>query len=159
MLSVGLVCVGSLKEEYWRSACAEYEKRLSRWCRFTLAELPEARLPKDPGEKEITAALASEAAVILGRTAKTTRIALCVEGKQLSSEAFAQKLSSIATRGSGAVSLIVGSSFGLADAVKEAADFCFSMSELTFPHQLARVMLMEQLYRAFSILNGSKYHK
>ena len=156
MLGVRLICIGKLKERYWRDAVAEYEKRLRPLCRWELMELPEARLPQDPSPAEIKAALEKEAAAILERTQGTV-YPLCIEGKQLDSPALARRLQK-AMDHPGAVTFVVGSSFGLADAVKQAGEG-HSISPMTFPHQLARVMLCEQLYRGFQILQNSKYHK
>ena len=156
MLGVRLICIGKLKERYWRDAVAEYEKRLRPLCRWELVELPEARLPQDPSPAEIKAALEKEAAAILERTQGAV-YPLCIEGKQLDSPALARRLQK-AMDHPGAVTFVIGSSFGLADAVKQAGEG-ISMSPMTFPHQLARVMFCEQLYRGFQILQNSKYHK
>jgi len=153
MMQVRLVTVGKLKEKYLREACAEYAKRIGR-----VAKLEEARLPEDPGEKEITQALEVEASAIEKACAGYV-IALCIEGKQQKSEAFAGLLTRLGVQGQGTVTLVIGSSFGLAERIKQRADLRLSMSEMTFPHQLARVMLLEQLYRAFQIQAGGKYHK
>lgn len=156
MLDVRLICIGKLKEAYWRDAVAEYEKRLRPLCRFQLLELPEARLPNDPSPAQIAAALEQEGKEILGKAAGTL-YPLCIEGREIDSTTLAKKLES-AMQSPGAVSFVIGSSHGLSEAVK-AAGQGLSMSPMTFPHQLARVMLCEQLYRAFQILNGTKYHK
>lgn len=156
MLEVRLVCIGKLKEAYWRDAVAEYEKRLRPLCRFELIELPEARLPDDPSDAQIKQALFQEGKMILEKAAGTV-YPLCIEGKPIDSPTLATKLSS-AMQFPGAVSFIIGSSHGLSKEVKAAGEG-ISMSPMTFPHQLARVMLCEQVYRAFQILQGSKYHK
>ncbi|MFR5899188.1 MAG: 23S rRNA (pseudouridine(1915)-N(3))-methyltransferase RlmH [Neglectibacter timonensis] len=156
MLTVRLVCVGKLKETYWREAVAEYEKRLRPFCKFEIRELPEERLPSDPSSAQIQAALEREGEAILKQSAGQL-IPLCIEGKQTGSEGFARRLSA-AMQSPGAVTLAIGSSYGLSPQVKQAGEG-LSMSEMTFPHQLARVMLCEQLYRAFQILNHTKYHK
>ena len=159
MLHLTLIAVGSLKEPYLRDACAEYEKRLGAFCRVEIVQLREARLPEDPGEGEIAAALLDEGKRILAAMPQRAyRAALCVEGKQLSSEELAGKLAEIA--GShGSLCLAIGSSHGLSEEVKQACDFRWSVSRLTFPHQLMRVILLETVYRSLSILNGRKYHK
>lgn len=159
MMKIELICVGRLKEECWRNACAEYGKRLSRFCRFSIVELSEVRLPENPSAAQIKAALEEEGEKMLAAASGTACIALCIEGKQLSSESLAQKLEQLGVSGTGKVGFLIGSSFGLSDAVKEKAQFCLSMSSMTFPHQLARVMLCEQIYRAFEIINHGKYHK
>ncbi len=160
MLNIRIVCVGKLKEQFYIDAFAEYSKRLSAYCRLECAELNETKLGSSPSDKEIAAALDKEAAEIertLGRDAYV--IAMCVEGRQLKSEAFAQRISSLAVSGRGRLCFVIGGSFGLSPRIKQRADMRLSMSEMTFPHHLARVMLAEQLYRAFKIIEGSKYHK
>ena len=157
-MQIHLITVGRLKEKWLREAYAEYEKRLQRYCRLTLTELPEARLPESPAESEIAAALTQEGKAILA-ACRGKIIALCIEGKLRSSEEFAEMLEQAAVSGDSTVSFVIGSSFGLSDAVKKAADLRFSMSPMTFTHQIARVLLMEQLYRAFQISTGGKYHK
>ena len=161
MLKVTIVCVGKLKERYWREAVEEYSKRLGAYCTFAVAELAESRLPDSPSDKEIATALEKEACLMdKYLTAKGAyRIAMCIEGKTMSSEALSKKLGEAAVSGFSAVNLFIGSSFGLADRVKSACELKLSMSPMTFPHQLARVMLCEQVYRAFSIAANTKYHK
>lgn len=158
MLNVKIITVGKLKEKYLKDACNEYMKRLQRFCRPEIIELAESRLPDDPSQAEIQKALENESGSIL-KAADGFKIALCIEGKQMSSPKLAEKMSQIPLLGFSSVSFIIGSSFGLADCVKNAADLRLSMSEMTFPHQLARVMLLEQIYRAFQIKNNGKYHK
>lgn len=158
MLNVKVITVGKLKEKYLRDACEEYLKRLKRFGNVTVIELDECRLSDNPSEKEIENALCSEADAIL-KNAAGYIIPMCIEGKQLSSLKLAEKLADIPVHGQSTVSFIIGSSFGLSDKVKQKADFKLSMSEMTFPHQLARVMLLEQIYRAFQINSGGKYHK
>ncbi len=158
MLNVKVITVGKLKEKYLRDACDEYLKRLKRFGNVTVTELDESRLSDNPSEKEIENALNSEAENILKHAAGFI-IPMCIEGKQLSSVNLAKKMADIPVHGQSTVSFIIGSSFGLSDKVKQKADFKLSMSEMTFPHQLARVMLLEQIYRAFQINSGGKYHK
>ncbi len=159
MLNVKLITVGSLKESYLREAASEYEKRLGGFCRFTSAELKEGRLSSEPTEGEIKNALERESVRILAEIPQRAFcIALCVEGKQLSSEELAQKLEGIANS-TADVCLIIGSSYGLSNKVKERADMRLSVSRLTFPHQLMRIILLEAVYRAFNIQKGTKYHK
>lgn len=160
MLSVTLICVGKMREKHYISAFSEYEKRLSAFCRFDLQEIPEQRLPDRPSQKEIDAALEREAGEILRRIPKgASVIAMCVEGRQLSSPDFAAYLQRLQNSGVSHVCFLVGGSFGLHPSVKQAAGLRLSMSEMTFPHHLARVMLAEQIYRAFTILQGAQYHK
>ena len=156
MLAVKLVCVGKLKEAYWRDAVAEYEKRLRPLCKWELIELPEARLPSAPSQAEIAAALEKEGEQILRHTAGPV-YPLCIEGKPVDSPGVAKRLAG-AMQSRGAVSFVIGSSFGLSPAVKRAGEG-LSMSPMTFPHQLARVMLCEQIYRGFQILGNTSYHK
>lgn len=159
MLTVKIICVGTLKESYLRDAVAEYQKRLSGFCKPQIIELKESRLPDSPSQKEINAALDNEARAILAEMSpRSYKIAMCVEGKQMSSERLAEKLADIANEAS-EVCLVIGSSYGLSDKVKSSCDFRLSVSELTFPHQLLRVMLLESVYRAFTINAGTKYHK
>lgn len=157
-MQIHLITVGKLKEKWLREAYAEYEKRLTRYCKLSLTELPESRLPEEPSDAEIAAALQQEGRAILN-ACRGRIIALCIEGKQRSSEEFAALLSQYALSGDSTVSFVIGSSFGLSDEVKNRADLRFSMSKMTFTHQIARVLLAEQLYRAFQITSGGKYHK
>ena len=159
MVNIQIVCIGKLKEAYWRTACEEYAKRLSAFCRFSILELPESKLPDAPSAAQISAALKEEGEEILSVSERSKRIALCIEGKALSSEQLAEKVEAFCLAGSSSISFIIGSSFGLSDRVKQEADFRLSMSPMTFPHQLARVMLCEQIYRAFQISHNGKYHK
>lgn len=160
MLRVTLLCVGNLKECYWRNACAEYEKRLSAFCKLSIVELPEERLPDAPSAAQITQVLDAEGKRILAKIpANAAVVALCIEGKEMPSPAIAATLERFANDGKSDVVFIIGGSHGLSDAVKEKATLRLSMSPMTFPHQLARVMLLEQLYRAFQISGGGKYHK
>ena len=159
-MNVTLICVGRLKEDYLRAACAEYQKRLQAFCRFNVEELEAEKLTDAPSEAEIAAALEKEGDRILAKLPKGAyAVALCIEGKQQSSEELASLLADIPVQGNGSAAFVIGSSYGLSDKVKGAAQLKLSMSKMTFPHQLARVMLMEQVYRAYSIINNRKYHK
>lgn len=157
-MTINLIVIGKLKEEYLRSACAEYIKRLGRYCTFELHELDECRLGDTPSEKEISAALKKESELIR-RYARGFIIPMCIEGKQLSSPELSEKISGAGINGFSTVTFIIGSSFGLDGEIKAMGDLRLSMSKMTFPHQLARVMLLEQIYRAFQISEGGKYHK
>ena len=160
MFDITLICIGKLKEKFYLSAAAEYEKRLKGFCKFNLLELPETRLPDDPSSAEIAAGLEKEADMILTKIPKGTWFCtLTPEGKMLSSEALATKLSEVKMSGKSSACFLIGSSFGIAPRIKERADFKLSMSPMTFPHHLARIMVLEQLYRAEAIQSGSKYHK
>ncbi len=159
MLTVKLVTVGTLKESYWRDAVSEYKKRLGGFCRFEEINLKEVKLPDDPSEAQISAALESEGALMMTHLSpRAYKIALCVEGKQMSSEALAARLDEVSARTS-EVCLVIGSSHGIAPSVKAACDLRLSLSELTLPHQLARVVVCEVLYRCMNISRGTKYHK
>ncbi len=160
MVTIQVLCVGKLKEKHFAAACAEYEKRLGGFCKLSVTELPEERLPEDPAPAQITAALEKEAGRILAKVPKGAKCtALCVEGDTLSSEALAGKLEHWTVGGASQLVFVIGGSFGLHPSVKAAADLRLSMSPMTFPHHLARVMVLEQLYRAFQITKGTKYHK
>ncbi len=160
MFNMTLIVMGKLKEKFYLSACEEYKKRLGGYCNFQLLELPEHRLPEDPGAGEIAQALEKEAQTILQKIPKGAWLCLFTpEGKTLSSEAFAQKLGDVKLSGKSSACFLIGSSFGIAPSLKRQADFLLSMGPMTFPHHLARVMVLEQLYRAEAIQAGSKYHK
>lgn len=160
MFDITLIVMGKLKEKFYLSAAEEYAKRLKGYCNFHLVELPEYRLPEDPSPAEITAGLSKEAEMILQKIPKGAWLCIFTpEGKLLSSEAFAQKLQDMKLSGKSNACFLIGSSFGIAPQIKEKADFKLSMGPMTFPHHLARIMVLEQLYRAESIQAGSKYHK
>ena len=160
MININIICVGKLKEDYLRMACAEYEKRLGAFCKLKIAELAPAKLPDNPNQAQIDAALNDESERILSRiSANEAVFALCIEGKELSSEGLSKEIEKCAVSGFGTLTFIIGGSHGLSPAVKSRAKFRLSMSPMTFPHQLARVMLLEQIYRAFKIEEGSGYHK
>ena len=159
MLSINIICVGKLKESYLREAVEEYSKRMKPMCRLSIVELPEERVGDDPSPAEIQRTVSAESERIAARIGRGDYvIAMCVEGKMISSEELSAKLEDIQQTHS-TVDLIIGGSWGLSDSLKERADFRLSMSRMTFPHQLCRVLLLEQLYRAFQISRGSKYHK
>ena len=157
-MNINLIVVGKLKEDYLRNACNEYIKRLGRYCTFELHELEESRLSDNPSEKEIAAALKKEGEQIK-KLAKGMIVPMCIEGKQLTSPELAEQIASAGVNGQSTVTFIIGSSFGLDPEVKSMGALKLSMSKMTFPHQLARVMLLEQIYRSFQITTGGKYHK
>lgn len=160
MLSVRLICVGKLKETFYREACAEYEKRLKGYCKLEILELTEQRLPDKPAPAEIAAALDKEAAAIRAKIPGGAMvIAMCIEGKELSSEQFADTLTARMNSGISQLCIVIGGSCGLDEGLKRSAALRLSMSPMTFPHHLARVMVLEQLYRALNIASGGKYHK
>lgn len=159
MLRITLISVGALKEEYFRQAAAEYEKRLSGLCQFKNISLKEEKIKNEESPAEIAAALDREGERILAvLPSRSHKIALCIEGEQYTSEALARQLERAGAAAS-EICFVIGSSHGLADKVKRACDATLSLSKLTFPHRLARVILLEALYRALSILAGGKYHK
>lgn len=160
VLNVNVVCVGRLKEKYWRDACAEYSKRLGGFCSFNIIETDEEKLPDSPSDAQIKNTIEKEGQRILSKIPKTSKIiAMCIEGKQKSSRGLAEEITKLALDGCSSISFVIGGSWGLSDEVKNAAYLRMSMSEMTFPHQLARVMICEQIYRAFQINSGGKYHK
>ena len=160
MMNINFIVLGKLKEKYMKDFSAEYEKRLSAYCKVSVTELEPVKLSDNPSQSEIDNALSKETQMILSKTPKGSYVfSMCIEGKQLSSEELSQKLEDIALSGKSTVTFIIGSSFGLSDEIKKMSDFKFSMSKMTFPHKLARIMLTEQVYRAFSISNNGKYHK
>ena len=159
MIKITVIALASLKEKYLKDAAAEYIKRLGAYCDLKVIELDPVRLPEKPSNAEINSALEREAELILKKIpAGDCVVPLCIEGKQLSSEEFAGVIEQEMNIGRG-VTFIIGSSCGLADMVKRRADLRLSFSKMTFPHQLFRVMLLEQIYRAFKICSGGAYHK
>ena len=160
MLSVYLICVGKLKEKFYQDACAEYIKRLSAYCRLTLVELSEEKLPQTPSQGQIDQALTREAAAIRAKLPPSALLAaLCVEGRMRSSEELAQLVGTWEQSSTKHLVFLIGGSYGLHPSIKAEAQVKLSMSPMTFPHHLARVMLLEQIYRAFKIREGSSYHK
>lgn len=160
MFDITLITMGKLKEKFYLSAAEEYKKRLSGYCRFQLIELPEFRLPEDPSAAEISAGLEKEAELIQTKIPKGAWFCvLTPEGKAISSEALADKIRDVKLSGKSSACFLIGSSFGISPKIKAMADFKLSMGPMTFPHHLARIMVLEQLYRAEAIQAGSKYHK
>ncbi len=160
MRNIQLITVGKLKEKYMKDFSAEYEKRLSAYCKLTVTELEPVRLSDNPSEKEIQNALKKEAELIKGKMLPNAFvISMCIEGKEISSKALAEKIEETGVSGQNGIVFIIGSSFGLSEEIKRESDMRLSMSPMTFPHKLARIMLLEQIYRAFSISRGGKYHK
>ena len=160
MLSVRLICVGKLGEKFWADAVKEYEKRLGAYCRLEIVELPEPRLPQAPSAGEVRQALEKEAGLIEEKLPQGAAVvALCVEGRTMSSEQLADYLGRLTVSGTSRVCLVIGGSCGLSERIKQRAALRLSMSPMTFPHHLARVMVLEQVYRALNIAAGGKYHK
>ena len=160
MQKITVLCVGKLKEKFYLDATAEYAKRLSRYCKLDILELPESRLPEEPSPAQIQQALDAEAAAITAKLPKGgALVALCIEGTPCSSEEMSRKMQQLAVSGKTQLTFLIGGSVGLSEELKRRADWRLSMSPMTFPHHLARVMVLEQLYRAEAIQAGSKYHK
>lgn len=160
MQSVDLICVGKLKEAFYKDAAQEYQKRLGGYCKLNMIELAEEKLPRNPSQGEITRALEKEGRAILEKLPqKCFVVALCVEGRPYSSDALAQLLQQTAHSGDNHIVFVIGGSYGMDDAVKRRANVRLSISPMTFPHHMVRVMLLEQVYRGFKILEGSSYHK
>ena len=159
MERLDIICVGTLKEKFLRELCGEYEKRLSRFCKLNITELSEYKLPNDPADADITRALESEGRAMLSACdTGSFKIALCIEGVHYDSEKFASVLDT-AFLTKGKVTMFIGSSHGICQNVKDVCDMRLSMSKMTFPHQLARGMLLEQVYRTYMIRGGRSYHK
>lgn len=159
MIKITIICLGKLKEKYLADAVAEYKKRLSRYCSLNITELEPVRLSEKPSQSEISSALLKEAEMIIKKIPQNSDVfTLCIEGKPLTSEKFAENISFSQNTGKELV-FIIGSSYGLSERVKALSKLRLSFSAMTFPHQLFRVMLLEQIYRAFKINEGSSYHK
>lgn len=159
-MKVTIYAHGTLAESHWRDACAEYVKRLTRLWPLTIVEAAEVRLPQNPTEGEITRALAAEAKTALSKISpRAYVIALCIEGEMLTSPALSKKMEDAAAHGASEIVFLIGSSYGMDESLKRRADLRMSFSRMTFPHQLARVMLCEQIYRAAQIAHGAPYHK
>lgn len=160
MQRVTVLCVGKLKEKFYIDAAAEYVKRLQRHCKLELIELPEQRLPDDASPAEIQKALRAEGDAIREKLPKGGAvIALCIEGKPCSSQELSRRMADLAVQGKTQLTFLIGGSVGLDEDLKRRADWRLSMSPMTFPHHMARIMLLEQIYRAYQIADGTKYHK
>ena len=160
MLAVKFICVGRMREKFYIDAFSEYTKRLQSLCKFEIVEPAEQRLSENPSDKEVKAALDKEAQDIMKAIPNDAYVvAMCVEGMQMPSEGMGELIAARENSGKPKLCFVIGGSFGLADSVKARADMKLSMSKMTFPHHLARVMLIEQLYRGFKINEGSRYHK
>ena len=160
MLTIRLICVGKLGEKFWKQASDEYEKRLGAYCKLEIVELPEQRLPDSPSSGQIEAALRKEKELIEAKIpAGAGVIAMCIDGKTLDSEAFAEWIERKLVSGTSKLAVLIGGSCGMDETLKQKADLRLSMSPMTFPHHLARVMVLEQIYRALNINACGKYHK
>lgn len=159
-MNINVICVGNLKEKYWVDACAEYQKRLKRFCTFNVIELKESKLPKNASQADEQTVIEKEGESILAKIGKDDYvIAMEIEGKQIDSVQLSKKIETVTLQGKSTIDFIIGGSLGLSNAVKSRADYGLSFSKMTFPHQLARVMLLEQVYRAFMISSNATYHK
>lgn len=160
MLGIKFICVGKMKERYFIEAVSEYQKRLTPYCRLEMVELPEPPLRDDPSPAELDASLEKQAVAIERQITPGAYIAaMCIEGRQMSSRELAELFQACADNGKSRICFIIGGSFGLHERVKQLADIRLSLSKMTFPHHLARVMLAEQVYRGIMINEGTKYHK
>ena len=160
MQKITLISVGRLKEDFFKAAEKEYTKRLGGFCDLKIIEVNQQQLPPNPSNGQIEAALSTEAEEIIAKIPKGSEVvALCIEGKLYSSEDLSAAIENNANIGSGSITFIIGGSFGLSEAVKNISKIRLSMSKMTFPHRLARIMLLEQIYRAYQIGAGTKYHK
>lgn len=160
MQTIRIICIGNLKENYLKDAIIEYSKRLKVYCNLEIIEIPEYKLSKSPSKLTIEKALENEAEKTLEKINKSDyNIALCIEGKQFSSLDFSKVFETTSVNGFSTINFIIGSSFGLSEMIKEKSDLKLSLSSMTFSHQITRVLMCEQIYRAFNILSGGKYHK
>lgn len=157
-MNIKLIVIGKLKERYLRDGCDEYIKRLSKFCNLRVVELDEYKLSDKPSQKEIDNALFNEAKSIL-KHCEGYVISMCIEGTQISSQQLANKVQDVGVNGYGTITFVIGSSFGLDSSIKNSSDFKLSMSKMTFTHQISRMLILEQIYRAFQINNNGKYHK
>lgn len=161
MIRINIICIGKIKEKYFTDAISEYAKRLTAFCKFSIVELAEEKIRNNnPNQAEILEVIESEGERIIKKIGSGDYVvAMCIEGKQLSSEELSAMLDNAAIMGKSTVDFIIGGSYGLSNKVKSRADFKLSMSKMTFPHQMARMVLSEQIYRSFEISTNGKYHK
>lgn len=161
MIKINIICIGKIKEKYFIDAIGEYAKRLTAFCKFCITELNETKIRSNtPNQAQIDEVIDSEGKRILQKiNAGDFVIAMCIEGRLMSSEELSKVIESASISGKSTIDFIIGGSYGLSDAVKNRADINLSMSKMTFPHQMARVVLSEQIYRAFEISTNGKYHK
>ncbi len=160
MMKINIIAVGKLKEKYLTDGCNEYKKRLGSFCKPTIIEIAEEKCGDNPSQAQIENVLKKEGERIISKIPKSSFvIPMCIEGKELSSPEFASQIESVGIKGYGEITFIIGGSFGLSNEVKALGNFKLSFGKLTLPHQLMRMVLLEQIYRAFSILSNTKYHK
>ncbi len=159
-MKITILCVGKIKEKFYRDAVAEYEKRLSRYCRFEVTEVADEKTPDGAGEALEKQIKEKEGQRILSNIKDGAYvIALAIEGRMLSSEELALRLQKLGVDGTSQIVFVIGGSLGLSEAVMKRADYALSFSKMTFPHQLMRVVLLEQIYRSYRIIGGEPYHK
>ncbi len=161
MIRINIICIGKIKEKYFNDGIDEYAKRLSAFCKFSVTELAEEKIRNNtPNQSQIKEVIEAEGKRIMQKIGVSDYVAaMCIEGKMMSSEELAKTLDNIAVIGKSTVDFVIGGSYGLSDSVKNRADLRLSMSRMTFPHQMARMILSEQIYRAFEISSNGKYHK
>jgi 23S rRNA (pseudouridine1915-N3)-methyltransferase len=159
-MKINIICIGKLKEKYWRDAVAEYMKRLGAYCDPEIMELRESRLPANAGEADEEKVKEEEGKEILSRIKPQDHvITLEIKGKKLTSPGFAEKIEDLQVGGVSTIDFVIGGSLGLSPEVSSRADMKLSFSDLTFPHQMMRVILLEQVYRCFKIIHHEPYHK
>lgn len=161
MINIRIICLGKLKEKYLKEAVSEYTKRLSKFCKLEIIELPDEQLPTSTSESLINEVKDKEAKLILNKLEKyKSDYVICLDehGFELSSEQLATRIDNIITNISSSITFVIGGSLGLSNLIKEKANYVLSFSKLTFPHQLFRVFVLEQLFRCFKILNNQQYH-
>ena len=159
-MNITILCVGKIKESFYKEAVSEYSKRLSKYCKLVIKEVDDEDTPQDPSEKEVKKILDTEGERLLKHINKNTYlIPLCIEGKNPDSVELSNKLQQITVNGYSDITFVIGGSLGICDEIKNMADFKLSFSRMTFPHQLMRVILLEQVYRSFRILSNEPYHK
>ena len=159
-MQIRIISVGKVREQYLKLAIDEFSKRLSKYCSLELIEVDDEKAPENLSEKQMQIVKDKEGEKILSKIKETSYvITLEINGKQLSSEEFAHALSSLAVEGKSNITFVIGGSLGLSDAVSKRSDYKLSFSKMTFPHQLMKVILLEQVYRGFRIISGAPYHK
>lgn len=159
-MNINVIGVGKIKEKYLKLGIDEFKKRLSKYCKLDIIELDDEKAPEKLSEKEMIMVKEKEGKKILSKIKDTSYvIALAIDGKNLSSEELADKISDLAVRGNSNITFVIGGSLGLSDEVLDRADYKLSFSKMTFPHQLMRLILLEQVYRAYRINNNEPYHK
>lgn len=159
-MRINIVCVGKIKEKYLKLGIDEFKKRLSKYCKLEIIELEDEKAPENLSDKEMLMIKEKEGKKILSKIKDNSYvIALAIDGKNLSSEELAETINKLGVRGISNITFVIGGSLGLSDEVLSRSDYKLSFSKMTFPHQLMRLILLEQVYRAYRINNGEPYHK